>query len=265
MKRATVKRRTIWLMALLLAGWLLSQAALLPGRAATTSEIQARGRLIVAVKDNLPPLGFLQNGELAGLEIDLARQLAIDLLGDEAEVAFVPVRNDRRLATLLAGEVDLVIARMTATDARARLVDFSSPYYFDGTTFVTQDLAIERLANLGNQPIAVLNGSSTIATVRSLLPSALLVGASSYQEALTLLESNRAVAFAADASALTGWVQEFPQYRRLDPLISAEALSVAMPKGNRYSDLRSQVNASIDRLRETGWLADRLEIWGLPE
>ncbi|MBD2089903.1 transporter substrate-binding domain-containing protein [Microcoleus sp. FACHB-1515] len=252
-------------MVLLLVGWLLTQAVALPSRAATASEIQERGRLIVAVKDNSPPLGFLQDGELAGLEIDLARQLAIDLLGDEAEVTFVPVHNDRRLSVLLAGEVDLVIARMTATPARARLVDFSSPYYFDGTAFVTKDPAIDRLPNLLRQPIAVLNGSSTIATVRSLLPSALLVGANSYQDALTLLETNRAIAFAADASILTGWVQELPQYRRIEQLISAEALSVAMPKGNRYSSLRSRVNASIDRLRETGWLADRLRIWGLPE
>lgn len=252
-------------MALLLAGWLLTQTLALPNRAATQLEIQARGRLIVAVKDNLPPLGFLQNGELAGLEIDLARQLAIDLLGEEAEVTFVPVRNDRRLSTLLAGEVDLVIARMTATDARARLVDFSSPYYFDGTAFITNDPAIERLGNLLRQPVAVLNGSSTIAIVRSLLPSTVLVGVNSYQEALTLLESNRVVAFAADVSVITGWMQEFPQYRRIEPLISAEALSVAMPKGNRYSELRSRVNASIDRLQETGWLADRLRIWGLPE
>jgi len=252
-------------MALLLVGWLLAQVFALPSRAATLSEIQARGRLIVAVKDNLPPLGFLRDGELAGLEIDLARQLVIDLLGNATEVTFVPVRNDRRLATLLESEVDLVIARMTATPARARLVDFSLPYYFDGTAFVTKDPTIDRLGNLLRQPVAVLNGSSTIATVRSLLPSAVLVGASSYQEALTLLESNRAIAFAADASVLTGWVQEFPSYRLISQLISAEALSVAMPKGNRYSDLRERVNGSIDRLRETGWLGDRLRMWGLPE
>lgn len=258
-----MKRRTIWLTALLLVGWLVTQTLALPSHAAALSEIQERGRLIVAVKDNSPPLGFLQNGELAGLEIDLARQLAIALLG-EAEVTFVPVRNDRRLATLLAGEVDLVIARMTATPARARLVDFSSPYYFDGTAFVTKDPAA-RLADLLRQPVAVLNGSSTIATVRSLLPSAVLVGASSYQEALTLLESNRAIAFAADASILTGWVQEFPQYHLIEQLISTEALSVAMPKGIRYSDLRQRVNDSIDRWRETNWLSDRLRTWGLPE
>lgn len=260
-----MKRRAIWLAALLLSGWIVAQAIALPSRATTLSEIQERGRLIVAVKDNLPPLGFLRGSELAGLEIDLAQQLAIALLGDEAEVTFQPVRNDRRLDALLSGEVDLVIARLTVTPARARLVDFSTPYYLDGTAFVTKASDIQRLPDLLRQPVAVLNGSSTIATVRSLLPSTVLVGAASYQDALTLLESDRAIAFAADASVLAGWVQEYPEYRLLPALISTEALSVAMPKGNRYSDLRQQVNQTIERLQATGWLADRLAVWHLPE
>lgn len=258
-------KRRIWLAALLVAGWFVVQTLALPSRAATLSEIQERGRLIVAVKDNLPPLGFLRNGELAGLEIELAQQLAIDLLGDEADITFQPVRNDRRLAVLLSGEADLVIARVTETPARARLVDFSRPYYFDGTAFVTKNPAVQQLSDLLRQPVAVLSGSSTIATVRSLLPSTTLVGVASYQAALTLLETNQAVAFAADASILTGWVQEYPEYRLLPQLISTEALSVAMPKGNQYSALRSNVNQSIDRLQSTGWLADRLNAWKLPE
>ncbi|MDA0269137.1 MAG: transporter substrate-binding domain-containing protein, partial [Cyanobacteria bacterium] len=45
--------------------------------------IQDRGHLVVAVKDTWRPLGFIdEKGELVGFEIDLARQLAADLLGD---------------------------------------------------------------------------------------------------------------------------------------------------------------------------------------
>jgi len=44
------------------------------------SEIQKRGKLIIGVKDNLPPLGFRDhNGNLIGLEIDMARELAKEL------------------------------------------------------------------------------------------------------------------------------------------------------------------------------------------
>ena len=57
-------------------------------------DIESRGRLIVAVKDNWYPLGYRDGtGELRGFEIDLARRLALDLLGDETAVEFRPVSN----------------------------------------------------------------------------------------------------------------------------------------------------------------------------
>jgi polar amino acid transport system substrate-binding protein len=49
------------------------------------SEIESQGELKVAVKNNLRPLGFTkENGNLAGLEIDIAHKLAAELLGDPA-------------------------------------------------------------------------------------------------------------------------------------------------------------------------------------
>ncbi len=110
----------------------------------------------------------------------------------------------------------------------------------------------------------MLKGSSTIATVRYLLPAAELVGVDSYQEARSLLESDAAAAFAADASVLSGWVQEYPQYRLLPTLLSAEPLCVVMPKGLQYDQLRRQVNAAIARYSASGWLQQRATYWGLP-
>ena len=112
--------------------------------------------------------------------------------------------------------------------------------------------------------VAVLNGSSTIAKVRNALPAAKLVGVNSYTEARSLLESGGAVGFFADASVLTGWVQEYPQYRLLPTLLSAEPLCIVMPKGVQYDDLRRRVNEAIARLKAEGWLQQRAIYWGLP-
>jgi polar amino acid transport system substrate-binding protein len=234
--------------------------------AADLTTIRHRGHLVVAVKDNMQPLGFRNDqGQLEGLEIDIAHRLAEELLGDEMQVMLYPVSNQERLPVLLSGEVDLVIARVTATPSRARLVDFSDPYYIDGTTIVTKDPSIQRIADLNRRAIAILDGSTTINTLRFLLPQADLIGVHSYQDALNQLESGEAVAFAADASVLTGWIQTYPDYHLLPGLLSAEALSIAMPKGLQYYDLRQQVNEAITRWRAEGWLQERIEHWGLPE
>lgn len=228
--------------------------------------IQQRGQLIVAVKDNLQPLGFRNSsGELVGLEIDLAHRLAADLLGQADAVALQPVANLERLTAVTEGTVDLAIAHITETASRARLVDFSIPYYLNGTAVITRDPAVQQLANLAQRPIAVLEGSSTVAVIRARFPIAPLTAVPSYQAAQELLEFGQVAAFAADASVLAGWTQTNSNYRLLTPLLSADALCVALPRGVQYDSLRQQVNGAIARWYDEGWLQERLSYWGLAQ
>lgn len=246
-------------------GEAIASPFLLSATAAELEDIQERGFLIVAVKDNVRPLGFrTDQGELTGFEIDIARQLAIELFGTPDALMLRPVNNRDRLSVLLDEEVDMVIAQLNRTDARSRLVDFSTPYYLDGVGFITQDSRIQSFPDLADSTIAVLNNSTTIAVVRSLLPDVNLIGADSYQDALGILESGEANVFASDATILAGWSQEYPNYRVLTSLISADALAIAMPRGLQYEDLRQTINTAIERWHQDGWLQERETHWGLP-
>lgn len=236
-----------------------------PSLEAALSDIQDRGQLIVAVKDNLRPLGFRDaQGNLQGLEIDLAHNLAQTILGDADAVILKPVSNQERLDLLLQNQVDLVIADLTVTKPRSRLVVFSNYYYLDGTGLISSDLTINSVKQLYNGKIAVLRGSGAIAVLKSSLPQAQLVGVNSYQEALSLLETKQVQAFASDLTLLTGWIQEYPQYRLLPERLSGEPLAIAMPKGLQYLQLRQQVNSAIAQWQQSGWLQERINHWGLP-
>ena len=225
------------------------------------AEIKERGKLIVAVKDNTRPLGFTdKEGNLIGLEIDIARRLAKDILGDENAIVLQPVNNEDRLKAVIDEEVDIAIARVSDTPSRRRIVDLSAYYYLDGTGIITKD--VTDVPN--NTEIAVLYDSETIAVVRDRFPDAQLVGVNSYQEALNLLETDRVRAFAADISVLTGLVQEFPQYKLLPERLSGTALSIVMPKGLQHKELQLAVDRAISDWRESGWLQERIEYWGLP-
>ncbi len=246
----------------------LSVAAVMAPKAtlaAELEEIEQRGQLIVAVKDNLRPLGFRDTaGNLQGLEIDIAKRLAEELLGNPDAVVLQPVKNVDRLSVVLEGKVDLTIAKVTQTVSRNRLVYLSNPYYMDGTGLVTKDASVAKLSDLAGGTIAVIKNSSTIPVVKYGLPTSKLVGVDSYEEARALLENGGANAFAADNSVLTGWVQEYPQYRMLPVRLSGEALCIVMPKGLQYTKLQDRVNQAIARWRVSGWLAERAAAWGLP-
>ena len=89
------------------------------------------------------------------------------------------------------------------------------------------------------------------------------MGVNSYQQALALLEQGAASSFAADTSVLSGWVQEYPNYRLLPAQLSVESLCVVMPKGLQYDELRQLVDAAIARYKAEGWLQQRANYWGL--
>jgi polar amino acid transport system substrate-binding protein len=236
-----------------------------PAIAADLATIVQRGKLIVGVKNNTPPLGYTSSqGELVGLEIDIARGLAKEILGSETAIIWKPLTNQNRISALTEDEVDLVIARVGNTPARERLVDFSIPYYLDGTAFITSESGIDKTEDLAGKKIAVLKGAVTISEVKNRLPTAQLVAVESYLEARELLRSQKVIAVAADASILAGWVQAEPQYRLLSDRISTVALCVMMPKGLQYQRLRDKVNRAIGSWRKQGWLRERAIYWKLP-
>lgn len=233
--------------------------------AADLRTIAQRNKLIVAVKDNVRPLGFRDaQGKLQGFEIEIAQRLAQELFGKPIEIEFRPVTNRDRLSVVTDEEVDFAIARVTVNSSRARIVAFSEPYYFDGTGIVTKNSAIQTQRDLNNQTIAVLNNSSTIAALRFQFPQIKLVGVNSYQAGKQLIESGQAVGFTADVSVLAGWVQEFPEYRILPFRIAAEPLAIAFPKGLESDELRRAVDRLLLRWESEGWLERRATYWGLP-
>lgn len=227
--------------------------------------IQARGYLKVAVKDNWRPLGFIdEDGDLVGFEIAIANRLAETLFDDPTAVEFYPVSNRDRIPAVLNDEVDIAIAGLTMTPMRSRVVNFSLPYYLNGIGFVTRDPSIQGLSDVNLGEIALIEGSEAVPHVNYILPLANLVGVPSYQAAYDLLEAGEADAFAGDVIVLAGWVQQYPDYRLLPSVLTAEPLAVTMPKGNQYDSLRRFVNGAINEWHEEGWLEEQATFWGLP-
>lgn len=250
----------------LLLGLAIASGVHPPSWAANLAEIQERGRLVVGVKENLRPLGFRdEQGQLQGLEIELARQIAAQLLGDRAAVEFVPVRNDQRLDLLLADEVDLVIAQMTATPMRSRLVYFSRPYYVEHVSLIARQPQATP-DTWKQQRLALLQGSNAIALVRKAAPSATLIGVNSYQAAFELLETGAADAFVGDHAVLVGWAQTESVYQvqalNLESF-GGNAIAIAIAKGYQQGRLLVEINTILQDLQTSGWFTEQYEQWGL--
>lgn len=97
-----------------------------PVAALTVADIQAAGKIKIALSDTSPPYATLnENMENAGLEVDMARMLA-EALGVELEIVIVTAAS--RVACLLTECADLLVYGLTITPERAAQVWFSQPY-----------------------------------------------------------------------------------------------------------------------------------------
>ena len=226
----------------------------------TLDKIQKRGKLVIGVKDNLPPLGFRdRNGNLSGLEIDIARELAKEL---NMPLELVPLKNRDRLSALQNNQIDLAIAQITVTTNRSRLIDFSLPYYTDSTIAIAKRGTTSQELS---QPsaIGVLKNSAAIAVIQSRFPKAAIIGANSYTDGLDALQSDKVKAFVGDRTSLSQWLKDHPDYEIIGQALAVHSLAIALPRGLQHLDLRDRVFDIVEKWRKNGWLKERADYWGL--
>ena len=96
--------------------------------------IRARGRLIVGVSADTYLLGARNplTGQIEGFDIDLAKQVAKAILGNENAIQLVVITAADRIPALQQSRVDIVVRNMTMNCARWQDVAFSQVYYQSG-------------------------------------------------------------------------------------------------------------------------------------
>ncbi|MEM0224542.1 MAG: basic amino acid ABC transporter substrate-binding protein [Desulfurococcaceae archaeon] len=84
--------------------------------------------LRVGTSPDFPPFEFINEttNEIVGIDIDLVKLIA-KKIGYEVEI--VPIDFDGLIPALQAGQIDLIASGMTITEERAKVVDFSIPYW----------------------------------------------------------------------------------------------------------------------------------------
>lgn len=130
-----------------------------PTIAQTTADITGKGRISIGVLTGIPPYDTIDaSGNSDGFIVDLAREVAKAL---EVEVDIVPVNNASRAAALESGRVDMLIAHMTATPARAKTFLMTNPYgAYDMRFVAAKDLEINSLEDLAGKRVSVPKGST---------------------------------------------------------------------------------------------------------
>lgn len=229
------------------------------------SVITQRGQLLVGIKTDTAPFGFLdKEGKNIGFDVDLARLIAKKLLGDENKVIFVPVNTANRIMKLSSGEADIIIATMSATPQRQMILDFSVPYHTAGQAImVKNDSKISSLRELSGKKVIIVYGSTVEKNLRLNVPNITIIGYKTYPEAYKALKDGKADAMISDDTILLGFAMNDPSVKILPKRYSKEPYAIAFRKGENSEKFREAVNIELKEALNKGIIKQMKAKWGI--
>jgi len=229
----------------------------------TLSKILKRGKLIVGVKYDTKPFGYLnEKQELVGFDIDLAKAIATSILGSENAIEFKQVTPSNRILALNSGGIDMVIATMTITPQREQVIDFSLPYYVAGqAVLVPKDSKIDSMSDLNGKRVIIIFGSTAENYLRLVAPDANIVGFKTYTSGYMALKQGRADAMTSDDTILMGFASADKSLKLLPKRYTKEPYAVGFKKDESSLRLEKKVDFVIKNMRINGDLEKLKDKW----
>lgn len=231
----------------------------------TLSQIMKRGQVVIGVKTDAYPFGYLdKNGNYAGYDVELGKLIGKKLFGAGGRVKFVPVTSSNRIMKLYSEDIDMVIATMSITKNRAQILDFSNPYYVAGQSLLVRaNSPIKSLRDLKGRKAIIVFGSTSEQSLRGAVQNLGIIGYRTYGEAYRALKQGKADAVVSDDTILVGYALKDRSVKLLPKRFSKEPYAVAFRKGPESEGLIHAVNTVISEETRNGNLRKILKSYGI--
>ena len=229
------------------------------------ADIQSVGKIVVGVKQDYRPWRYLNtDGELVGLEIDLARDVATRL-GVEAEL--VPVVGSNRMEFLQQGRIDLIIATMGDNEKRREVVGMIEPNYYAGGANVmfTKGAGITAWTDLEGKDVCAIQGAYYNRDVTRNY-SANIVAFAGVPEATAALVNGSCVGFLYDNTWIESQLASDPQWENYEMPLTTEQLqpwAIAVPLEELDAAYGDKMREIVADWHKSGFLIERNEAAGI--
>jgi general L-amino acid transport system substrate-binding protein len=239
--------------------------------------IRERGSLQVATGGTAANIGFsapdATNGNLQGVDVDIAKALAIALFGDASKLSFVTnLPFSSTFASVANGEVDIALRAATVNLWRDGSfgVDFSDPYLATGLKVLTlSSTGISRIDQLNGSTIGVISGTTAAQNLNLALSktgeSARIVTYASATDLYDAFRSGAVEAIARDGALLAGLQQQLTNDANpipttlLNGQLSYEPIAAVVDENqSKLLDMVNSVIAILNQAAALGVTADNV-------
>ncbi|MDR1421753.1 MAG: ABC transporter substrate-binding protein [Coriobacteriales bacterium] len=221
------------------------------GAAFTTIEA---GKILVGSDCDYPPFIYIENGQAAGFEYELAQAIGADL---GYTVEYLPLQNfDTIIASVAAGsKMDIGFSSFTITDERKELVDFSIPYFDSNQACVVmKGSGYTSTTDLAGLTVGAQSGTTGESWANENIPGVTVKGYNQTSEALAALAAGDVEAIFFDEPVATEQVSTaYTDCEVIAVIPTGEQYGIAISKDN--PGLTAAINASLQRLVDNGTYA----------
>ncbi|MDR3190832.1 MAG: glutamate ABC transporter substrate-binding protein [Lactobacillaceae bacterium] len=253
----------------LLSASLVGPLLVAPAYAATTKKdtvikrIKKTDKMTWGVKADTRLMGLMnvENGKIEGLDIDMAKAIT-KRIDPKAKPVFVQVTSGTRIPLLINGNIDAVIATMSITPERAKIVDFSNKYFKAGQSLlVVKSSKIKNIEDTNHKGVTVIGvaGSTSVENFAKLAPNAKVLALPDYATALTALKAGQGDALTTDNGILAGMAAEDHTLKVVGGTFTNEPYGIAFAKGN--PKLVKATNKAIKDMKKDGSYEKIIKKW----
>jgi len=235
-----------------------------PDNAECLHRILESGQLRVGMTGTQPPLNMKnKDGELIGLDVELARALA-DAMDLELELVETPFAE--LLFDLEANKIDLVISSLTITPARNARVAFAGPYLISGSSLLTREDLIADLGTMSGlnsveRTWAALEGSTGEDLIVDVFPLAKFESIEDQEAAVIRISDGELDGLIADLPFVSYQIARNPDLglATLPGPFTTEPLGIALPPNSPL--FANLVQNYLNTLDYTGRLIQMKARW----
>ncbi|MBC7322784.1 MAG: basic amino acid ABC transporter substrate-binding protein [Acetomicrobium sp.] len=214
---------------------------------------------VVGTSAGFPPFEYIQDGKIVGFDVDLMKAIAES---QGFEVKFQDISFDSLIPGLNAGTIDIVAAGMTITEERAKVVDFTEPYYSANQALLVKEGSGNTLTVLfGNHNIAVQTGTTGDLWVEeNLEKTGILTGKVTRFDTFVLaiqdLINGNVDGVVLDTPVAKRYAAEKPVVMVAE-IITGEQYGLAVAKGNK--ELLEKLNKGLEEVKASGKMDELLK------
>jgi len=226
--------------------------------------------LRVGVSTRYPPVAFQKDGQLDGLEVDLARAVGE---GIGKPIKFEVMEFDDLIPALQAGKIDVIMSGMSVTAAREQKVAFAEPYMRVGQMALIRADDFSKFVdpdglNASGTKVGFVEGTTGARYVAASLPKPTKVAFEGADEGVAALRAGSIDVLIHDAPTI--WrVSLDPKERELLALYeprTEEYLAWGVAKNN--TNLKAALDGFVRQWKDDGrmdaavnrWIPVRVEI-----